>query len=146
MPMTAASLSREPICPFPGNPHYFSYNGRPIVLVTSDQHYGAVINADFDYVKFLDAIARYGMNFTRIYAGAYMERDGDFVKDNNLGALNGRQILPWARTWQPGAHEVLGRFKLDLDRWNEEYFARLRGFIGAAMDRDIIVDVAFFNG
>ena len=144
--MAAASHPIDPICPFPANPHYFTYKGKPTVLITSDQHYGAVINADFDYVKFLDALARYGMNFTRIYPGAYIERDGDFVKDNNLGPRNGRQILPWARTRQTGAHEVLGGFKLDLDRWNEEYFARLRGFIQGAMERDIIVDIAFFNG
>jgi len=135
-----------PIAPFAGNPHYFAYKGKPTLLITSDQHYGAVINRDFDYVAFLDAIAAYGMNFTRIYAGAYIERDGDFVADNNLGPRNGRQILPWARTRQTGAHEVLGGFKLDLDTWDEEYFARLRDFVDQARSRDIIVDIAFFNG
>jgi hypothetical protein len=136
----------QPISPLPANPHYFEYKGSPILLLTCDQHYGAVINADFDYVAFLDAIAEYGMNFTRIYPGAYIERDGDFVPDNNLGPRNGRQILPWARTRQAGAHEVLGGLKLDLDTWNDEYFARLHGFVEAARSRGIIVDVAFFNG
>jgi hypothetical protein len=68
------------------------------------------------------------------------------MKDNNLGARNGRQILPWARTTIPGAHEVLGGYKLDLDRWNNEYFKRLKDFISKANDRNIIVDIAFFNG
>jgi len=105
-----------PIAPCGANPHYFCWKGTPVLLITSDQHYGAVINRDFDYVAFLDAIAAYGMNFTRIYPGAYIEKDGDFVSDNNLGPRNGRQILPWARTRETGAHEVLGGYKLDLDR------------------------------
>ncbi len=68
------------------------------------------------------------------------------MPDNNLGARNGRQILPWARTNIPGAHEVLGGYKLDLDKWNDAYFLRLKDFISKARDRNIIVDIAFFNG
>jgi hypothetical protein len=117
-----------------------------LFLITSDQHYGAVTNMDFDYTIFLDTLAAYGLNFTRIYPGAYIEKDGEYMPDNNLGARNGRQILPWKKTDSGGAHEVLGGFKLDLDRWNEEYFARLKDFISKAQDRDIIVDIAFFNG
>ena len=128
------------------NPHYFHYRGKPLFLITSDQHYGAVVNLDFDYTVFLDTLAAYGMNFTRIYPGGYIERDGEYMPDNNLGARNGRHILPWARTTVSGAHEVLGGYKLDLDQWNEAYFVRLKDFIAKARERDIIVDIAFFNG
>ncbi|HUX97008.1 MAG TPA: hypothetical protein VMV47_14830 [Bacteroidales bacterium] len=128
------------------NPHYFNYRGKPYFLITSDQHYGAVTNLDFDYNVFLDTLVKYGLNFTRIYPGAYFEKDGEYMPDNNLGARNGRQILPWAKTSVPGAHEVLGGYKLDLDRWNDEYFRRLKDFIDKAQDRNIIVDIAFFNG
>ena len=51
----------------PDNPHYFAYKGKPLVLITTDQHYGAVINLDFDYASFLDRLHEYGMNLTRIY-------------------------------------------------------------------------------
>jgi hypothetical protein len=34
----------------PQNPHYFLFRGKPTVLITSGEHYGAVINLDFDYV------------------------------------------------------------------------------------------------
>ncbi len=135
-----------PITLHPDNPHYFLYHGNPLFLITSDQHYGAVTNIDFDYTTFLDTLAAYGMNFTRIYPGAYIEKDGEYMPDNNLGARNGRQILPWVKTDVPGAHEVLGGYKLDLDKWNEDYFKRLKDFISKARDRDIIVDIAFFNG
>ena len=128
------------------NPHYFSFKGKPIFLITSDQHYGAVTNLDFDYNVFLDTLAKYGMNFTRIYPGAYIEKDGEYMPDNNLGARNGRQILPWIKTKTPGANEVLGGYKLDLDKWNDDYFKRLKDFISKAQDRNIIVDIAFFNG
>jgi hypothetical protein len=30
----------------PANPHYYLFHGKPIVLVTSAEHYGAVINGD----------------------------------------------------------------------------------------------------
>ena len=32
----------------PDNPHYFEWQGKPTVLVTSGEHYGAVLNLDFD--------------------------------------------------------------------------------------------------
>ncbi|MDO9256874.1 MAG: hypothetical protein Q7U54_15245 [Bacteroidales bacterium] len=135
-----------PISLHPENPHYFSYRGKSILLITSDQHYGAVTNMDFDYITFLDTLAANGMNFTRIYPGAYIEKDGEYMQDNNLGARNGHQILPWVKTSIPGAHEVLGGYKLDLDQWNDAYFIRLKDFISKAKDRNIIVDIAFFNG
>ncbi len=135
-----------PITLDPENPHYFMYHGKPLFLITSDQHYGAVTNIDFDYTTFLDTLAAYGMNFTRIYPGAYIEKDGEYMPDNNLGARNGRQILPWVKTDVPGAHEVLGGYKFDLDQWNDDYFKRLKDFISKARDRNIIVDIAFFNG
>jgi hypothetical protein len=135
-----------PITAHPENPHYYMYHGKPVFLITSDQHYGAVTNLDFNYVTFLDTLAAYGMNFTRIYPGAYIEKDGEYMQDNNLGARNGHQILPWVKTSVPGAHEVLGGYKLDLDHWNDAYFARLKDFISKAQDRNVIVDIAFFNG
>ncbi len=143
---SALPVVSQPIQINPVNPHYFLYRGEPLFLITSDQHYGAVTNLDFDYAVFLDTLAANGMNFTRIYPGAYIERDGEYMPDNNLGARNGRQILPWVKSSIPGAHEVLGGYKLDLDQWNDAYFKRLKDFILKARDRNIIVGIAFFNG
>lgn len=144
--MITIACNNAPIQVCPTNPHYFSYHGKPVILITSDQHYGAVTNMDFDYTTFLDTLAANGMNFTRIYPGAYIEKDGEYMQDNNLGAPNGHQILPWAKTSVTGAHEVLGGYKLDLDHWNEPYFERLKDFISKAEKRNIIVAIAFFNG
>ena len=67
-------MNASPIARHPDNPHYFIYKGKPLVLITTDHHYGAVINLDFDYVLFLDRLHQYGMNLTRIYPGCWNER------------------------------------------------------------------------
>jgi hypothetical protein len=45
----ALAADAQPISLHPGNPHYFLYKGTPTVLITSGEHYGAVINATPDY-------------------------------------------------------------------------------------------------
>ena len=32
------------------NPHYHEFRGKPTVLITAGEHYGAVMNLDFDYI------------------------------------------------------------------------------------------------
>ena len=54
----------------PANHHYLMYQNKPIVLITSAEHYGELINLDFDYVKYLDALNKEGMNNTRVFSGA----------------------------------------------------------------------------
>jgi len=85
------------------NPHYFARDGQPIVFVTSDHHYGAVIDADFDFGRYLDTLAAGGMNLTRIYPGGMFEVEDKYVAGNPLGPRPGRQVLPWARSTVPGA-------------------------------------------
>ena len=133
------------------NPHYLEYAGKPVVLITSDHHYGAVIDGEFDYGKFLDYLGDNGMNLTRIYPGGMFEPDNKFVAGNPLGPRPGWQVLPWARTGVLGANPGLAEpgkpsMKYDLDRWNPEYFVRLRSFVDHARRCGIIVEVAFFNG
>jgi len=149
--LSVTSTSADPIAVSRVNPHYFSIDGHPAVLVTTDHHYGAVIDRDFDFAAYLDVIARAGMNLTRIYPGAMFEAPDKYVVGNPLGPRPGRQLLPWARSDEPGAHAALAEpgqvaFKFDLDRWNPEYFTRLRAFVAAAAERHIVVEVAFFNG
>lgn len=42
----------------PDNPRYFLFRGRPTVVVTSGEHYGAVLNLDFDFRRYLDTLAK----------------------------------------------------------------------------------------
>lgn len=82
----------------PDNPHYFAWRGRPEVLLTSAEHYGAVLNLDFDYAKYLETLRRDGCNLTRTFTGgAYLEPRGAFkIEGNTLAPAPGRFIAPWA--------------------------------------------------
>jgi hypothetical protein len=62
----------------PANPHYFEYEGKPTVLVTSGEHYGALMNLDFDYVKYFDELQSKGLNHTRVFSATYREVSGNF--------------------------------------------------------------------
>ena len=102
-----------------------------------------MINLDFDYVAYLDALKAYGLNYTRIWPGALLEMVGEFCKDNTMGPRPDRTIVPWARSNEPGY--VYGGNKFDLDKWNPEFFARLKDFIVKAAERGIVVEICFFN-
>ena len=138
-----AELSGGPIRIHPENPHYFLYDGKPTVLITSAEHYGAMINKDFDYVAYFDRLKSFGLNYTRIYPGAMFEPQGKFLPGNTLGPKPWSLIVPWARSDEPGY--LFGGNKFDLDRWNEAYFARLKDFIAKAGERGIVVEICFFN-
>jgi hypothetical protein len=149
--ITSVSWASSPVTVCKANPHYFFYKDKPLVLITSDQHYGAVIDLDFDYRKFLNYLSDNGMNLTRIYPGAMFETPDKYLKGNPLGPLAGRQLLPWAKSALTGANPLLAEagkpaFKYDLDKWNPDYFKRLKAFAELARQKNIIVEVAFFNG
>jgi hypothetical protein len=127
----------------PDNPHYFLWRGRPTVLITSGEHYGAVINLDFEYRRYLETLAADGLNYTRVFSGAYVEPQGAFnIALNTLAPSVGRFLAPWSRSSQPGYPNGGNRF--DLSRWNEAYFARLKDFVRYAAGRNVAVEVSLF--
>lgn len=133
----------QPLRLHPGNQHYFEYKGKPVVLITSAEHYGAVLNMDFDYKKYLQTLAAEGMNYTRIFAGSYVEIPGSFgIENNTLAPVVGSFIAPWKRTSEPGTYE--GEMKFDLTQWNPAFFDRLKSFISEADRLGIFVEVTLF--
>ena len=96
--LLAMGLHAEPIKLHPANPHYYLFHGQPTILITSAEHYGGVVNKDFDYVAYFDALKAYGLNYTRIYPGFLFEPMGKFMKGNTLGAKPISLTLPWARS------------------------------------------------
>jgi len=54
----------KPISLHPENPHYFLFRNQPTILTTSAEHYGAVVNTDFDYITYLDELKANGLNYT----------------------------------------------------------------------------------
>lgn len=133
----------QPLSLDPDNPHYFLFRGKPTILITSGEHYGAVLNLDFDYAKYLRTLAADGLNGTRTWSGAYCEPSSAFnIRSNTLAPLRGRLICPWARSQAPGYAN--GGNKFDLTRWDAAYFKRLKDFISQAGRRGIIVELNLF--
>ena len=99
------------------NPHYLSYRGQPLLLVSAAEHYGAVINCAFDDRRYLDALSSAGMNYTRLFGGSYLEKPGAFdITLNTLAPAEGDLLAPWARADVPGY--INGGAKFDLDAWD----------------------------
>jgi hypothetical protein len=142
-PPPKAQPDGSPIRLHPENPHYFLFRGKPTVLITSTEHYGAVLNGDFDAIPYLDELHARGFNLTRTFSGTYREVPGSFkIEKNTLAPTADKYIAPWPRTGPPGAAD--GRNKFDLGRWNDAYFDRLKAFVAAASERGIVVEFPLF--
>jgi len=134
----------QPISLHPQNPHYFLFRGKPTILIGSTEHYGAVMNLDFDYVTYLNELQSSGLNVTRTFTGFYVEPAGAFgIKKNTMAPAPERFICPWARSAKTGYAN--GGNKFDLSQWDEAYFTRLKDFISEAGKRDIIVELDLFS-
>jgi len=142
----SAMNAAEVIGIHPDNPRYFQWRGQAMVLVAAGEHYGAVINPDFDFSKYLRTLESAGLNHTRLFLGSYVEWPEAFgIADNPLTPAPGRFLAPWARSATPGF--PLGGNKFDLDRWDAAYFARLHAFLDEADRRGVVVEaVLFFIG
>lgn len=74
------------------------------------EHYGAILNLEFDIPRFLDALSQAGLNLTRAFRGSYLESTGSFGNiDNTLATHPNAYVAPWVRDEQ-------GRY--DLGRIN----------------------------
>lgn len=130
-----SALAAPPIRLHPENPHYFLFRGRPTTLITSGEHYGAVLNLDFDYKVYLAELQRHNLNHTRIFAGAYREVPGSFsIANNTLAPKDDRFLSPWVREGN----------RFDLTRWDPRYFVRLKDFLREASRRGVVVELNLF--
>ena len=130
----------------PENPHYLEYHGKPLIMITSGEHYGALINPDFNYTAYLDALYGERMNNTRVFSGTMVERTRDIgwmQSRNTLAPGSGKLLAPWARSSVPGY--AGGGNKFDLDKWDESYFKRLKDLLAKAASRSIMVEFTLFG-
>lgn len=139
------SAAFEPIRVHALNPHYFLFRGKTIALIGSGEHYGAVINLDFDYHKYLATLQSEGMNYTRLFPGSYVEVPAKSfgILRNDLAPPPGRFTAPWARSSAPGY--AGGGNKFDLERWDGGYFDRLHDFLDEAAKRGVVVEISLFS-
>ena len=145
----------------PKNASRVLWRGRPHFLLASTEHYGAVLNAAFDYERYLDTLAADGLNLTRTFAfykeleasGGYYHEVGQLLGiraglTNPLAPRPEDYLAPWARvaaTADPADLGPDGLPKFDLTTWDERYFTRLKRFVAAAAERGVIVELVFFS-
>lgn len=138
-----ATILGQPLALHPSNPHYFLYQGKPLILITSAEHYGGLINKAFDYKRYFETLNDYNLNATRIYPGYLIEPIDKYIQGNTLGPQSDFLLLPWKRI--VFTDTVSGRSKYDLDTWDTEFFIRLKDFVKLAEEKGIIVEICFFN-
>jgi hypothetical protein len=138
-----AANTVKPIQLHSENGHYFLWRGKPTILITSGEHYGALLNRAYNYKKYFKTLASHGFNLTRTFSGAYCEPVGAFkIKNNTLAPAKGQLICPWARSDTDGYAN--GGNKFDLKKWDRAYFKRLRDFVGVASKRGVVVELVLF--
>ena len=138
-----SAIAAEPIRLHPENPRYFQWDGEPTILITSGEHYGALLNGAFDFDRYFAELASHRLNHTRVFSGVYREVPGDFgITENSLAPKPGHFVCPWARSETPGESD--GGNKFDLTQWNSAYFERLHQLMAAAKARGIVVEFTLF--
>ncbi|NLF02499.1 MAG: cellulase family glycosylhydrolase [Anaerolineales bacterium] len=133
----------SPIQRHPENPRYFLYDGKPLVLITATEHYGAVINRNFDYCRYLEDAADKRQTLSRCFL-LFRELEGIPLNPHSpCKPLPGEYVAPFLRTGPGFATDGYGKF--DLTQWDPEYFERLHGFLTEAARRGVIVELTLFS-
>ena len=145
--LTSESIPIDgPIQLHPANPHYFAYKGKPLALITSAEHYGAVLNLGFDYRTYLAALANEGMNYTRIFTGTYFEIAGESfgIQHNTLAPVKKDICTPWAMVvsdlsgWSERSHVASGGHGAGRAGWT-----RFTSLVGLPGHRDSALRLFF---
>jgi hypothetical protein len=137
-----AEAPRPAVALHPENPRYFLFRGRPLVLVTATEHYGSVINRAFDFEKYLDDAADKGMTLTRTFL-LYRELQTPRNPASPCKPESPDYLAPYVRRGPGKALD--GEPAYDLERWNPEYFDRVRRFLGKASRLGIVVELTLFS-
>ncbi len=122
----------------PENPKFFELRGKPFMLVTATEHYGAVMNRPFNYDRYLRHAAEVGHTLTRLFV-LFRELQSYCNPYSTCKPESPDYIAPFPRVG-PGT-ALDGQPKYDLDQWNPEFFERLHGFLGLASELGIVVEV-----
>ena len=133
----------------PENYRYFRYRNKTVALVGSTEHYGAILNLDFDYITYLDTIQQNQLHLVRTWTGAiYREDIHDFdIRRNTLAPNSGRYLAPWAI--EPNSCCYNNTPGIPLYNfsagWNTTYWTRLEDFIYQAQKRQIIINLGLYS-
>jgi hypothetical protein len=126
----------------PENPKLFEFRGKPLVLLTATEHYGAVMNRPFRFERYLADAADKGMTLTRLFM-LFRELQTPVNPYSTCKPESPDYIAPFERTGPGRALDEEPKF--DLDRPNPEFYDRLHRFVGLASDYGIIVEVVLLS-
>ena len=138
-------MSNQAFSVHPDNPQCFLYQGKTFKILTSAEHYGAVLNADFDYNIYLQEMQRTGQNMTRVFT-FYREKPDSIPGPGDMNTLAPRSeasVMPWERVSGHGkAADDLDKF--DLNRWNSAYFERMKDFVKMCAGHGVVCEITLF--
>ncbi len=126
----------------PGNPKLFEFRGRPRVLLTATEHYGAVMNRPFQFERYLPDAAARGMTLTRLFT-LFRELQTPINPYSTCKPESPDYIAPFLRTG-PG-RAIDGELKFDLNQPNPEFFDRFHRFLSLASDHGIVVEIVLLS-
>ena len=131
-----------PIRIHPENPRIFEFRGKPLMLLTATEHYGAVMNRPFRYERYLRDAAGLGMTMTRLFV-LFRELQSACNPYSTCKPESPDYVSPFLRTGPGKAQD--GEPKFDLDRPNPEFYERLHGFLGLASELGVIVELTLLS-
>lgn len=112
---------------------WLTVDGRPTLLLGDSVTQGWMeLGSDFDQLAYLDALAARGFNAVMLWSYIGITEP---VADARIG-YPAPALWPWERNGE----------RFDLHRFNDAYFARLRGLIDAAGARGLVVILTIHDG
>ena len=132
----------SPIRIHPQNPKLFEFRGKPLVLLTATEHYGAVMNRPFRFERYLADAAEKRITMTRLFT-LFREQQSSVNPYSTCKPESPDYIAPFLRTGPGRAADM--EYKYDLDKPNPEFFDRLHHFVSMASDYGIIVEVVLLS-
>ncbi len=115
-----AATDADRIQPWPKDPRYWQYKGRPVLLLGGSKDDSLFQIPDLE--KHLDEMARVGANYIRNTMSDRQDK--------------GFELYPFKRT-------AGGKF--DLDQWNPEYWRRFENMLRWTGQRDVIVQIEIWD-
>jgi hypothetical protein len=143
-----AAPARGPLRVLRSNPRYFSDGSGKAVYLTGSHTWCNFATdqgkhdppGSFDFRAYLDFLAAHNHNFFRgwVWELTYSE------EGKNPNGFFHWSPHPWRRTGPGKAAD--GKPKFDLDRFNQQFFDRIRARVIAARDHGIYVSIMLFQG
>lgn len=134
--MCTEALQSAPLTVHPKNSRYFSNDKGEIVYLTGSHTWSNEQSKSFDY--FSETLSEYGHNFIRYWTKEHTK--GNAYSEQGDPTLT----MPWQRTG-PG-HANDGLLKFDINKFDQEYFDRLRTNINIAKNRNQYISIMLFQG